>query len=423
MRKWRNSQPSLRTALTVLLAGMCLVGLLSAGHAQNYAAGLDKFLVQPPTVALQPFLTPLQIQRMREVPLVSARLGLPSVKFSYGEFLLLNRGTVGGPGSNQGGIVVGTPSDEGHASTDPVNLDWNDFYNCQYLMTSVKDQGQRGTCHAQAATGLMEALLRKRSISSGQPVTVAGQTFRINEQIDLSVQWLQYRAKKRYHGADNSTAGDGGDPAYDLETVQLYGHVPEAFWRYNPQHWQNDPAHREAGNNDGPWNWKLVAQTVDGNEPRAAQEAIARRSTNPAGIEDYKITNIVNSHHHEDGVNYIKQRINAGVPVAVSVPWPTWRMIANGCILYVPDAVKDRSEDWCWNDTEVSGGKTVSKWFRGGHCLVICGYGKPGTPAEGLYLFKNSWSRWWGTNGYGYFTEAFLKKFLWQTVFVDLNSH
>jgi hypothetical protein len=412
-----------RVALLGLWVVLCLAGLLTSAQAQNPVGGLDQVLVRPPTVALQVRLTPLQIQRMREVPVSSRLNGLASLKFSFGEFLLLDRGTVGGAGSQQGGIVVGTPSDEGHASTDPVNLDWNDFTNCQYLMTGVRDQGSRGTCHAQAATGLMEALLKKRSYTSGEAVSVGGETRRIREDIDLSVQWLQYRAKKRAHGGDNSTCGDGGDPAYDLETVQTYGHVPEVFWRYNPQHWQSDPAHDEPGNNDGPWNWKLVAQTADGNEPRAAQEAIARRSSDPQRLEDFKISNIINAHHHEDGVNYIKGRINAGVPVAVSVPWPTWRMIANGCILYVPDAVKDRSEDWCWNDKENSGGKMVSKWFRGGHCLVICGYGKPGTPAEGLYLFKNSWSRWWGTNGYGYFTEAFLKKFLWQTVFCDLNSH
>jgi len=423
MRYTHTPRSFSRVVLLSVVVALCLAGLLTTAQAQTAVGGLDQFLVRPPTVVLQPLLTPLQIQRMREVPLISRLHGLESVKFSYGEFLLLNRGTVGGDGSQQGGIVVGTPSDEGHATVNPVNLDWNDFVNCQYLMTSVKDQGSRGTCHAQAATGLEEALLKKRSYTSGETVTVGGDTTRIREEINLSVQWLQYRAKKRAHGAANSTCGDGGDPAYDLETVQMYGHVPEVFWRYNPQHWQSDPAHDEPGNPDGPWNWKLVAQTTDGNEPRSAQQAITRRNSDPGKLEDFKISNIINSHHHEDGVNYIKNRINNGVPVAVSVPWPTGRMIANGCILYVPDAVKDKSETWCWDDKEMKNGKMVSKWFRGGHCLVICGYGKTGTAAEGLYLFKNSWSRWWGTNGYGYFTDAFLKKFLWQTVFCDINSH
>jgi hypothetical protein len=423
MRTPRKSFAAVVAAQAFLLVVVGLLASASCSFGQVSVAGLDAFLVRPTNVVIEPALTPLHLLRMRELPTYRILLGMPTVRFSYGEFLLLNRGVIGGTGPTQGGIVVSTPSDEGHTSVDPVNLEWTDFNHCRWLMTSVKDQGGRGTCHAQAATGLMEALLKLRSFSSGEPVDVAGQTTRITEDLDLSVQWLEYRAKKRACAATNAKTGDGGDPAYDLETVQSYGHVPEVFWRYNPQHWQNDPAHDEPGNPNGPWNWKLVAQTTDGNEPRAAQECLSRRSSDPGKLEDFKISNLINAHHHEDGVNYIRNRINAGVPVAVSVPWPTSRMIANGCILYVPDAVKDRSEDWCWNDTEVVGGQTRSKWFRGGHCLVIVGVGKPGTPAEGLFAFKNSWSRWWGKNGYGFFSEAFLKKFLWQTVFCDINSH
>ena len=116
---------------------------------------------------------------------------------------------------------------------------------------------------------------------------------------------------------------------------------------------------------------------------------------------------------------------NKALPAIVCVPWPTSRMIANGCILYVPDEAKDKTEQQLWDDKEWSQSqqKMVSKWFRGGHAILIMGVGKPGTEAEGLYAFKNSWSRWWGNDGYGYFSDGFLKKFLGCTRTCKLDSH
>jgi hypothetical protein len=419
-------QPSSKITYGKAWAGLLLVAVMAgvlgiAGGAHAQRAGFDQFLIRPPTVALATAMAPARLAQMLEVPVHRRLLGLPSVKYSFGEFLLLERGTLP-MGGNQNQVYE-TPSDQGHASTNPAGLNWSDFQHCLWLMTPVKDQGQRGSCHAMAATGLMEALLKLKSAISGEPVNIAGTTYHINEEIDLSVEWLEYAAKKRAHGAANQRCGDGGDPAYDLETVRQQGHVPESFWRYNPQHWFNDPAHASmvvGDSGDGPWNWKVVAQTTDGNPPWAVQQAIAARNNDPAGLLTFGISNLHQGGDHDTGLNYIKSMVNSGRPVVVSVPWPTGRMIANGCVLYVPDLAKDRSEAQLWADTESSGGKMVSKWFRGGHCIMVMGIGRAGTPAEGLYAFKNSWSRWWGKDGYGFFTEAYLKKFLGQTVFCDV---
>jgi hypothetical protein len=99
---------------------------------------------------------------------------------------------LGGSAENnpKAAVVYETPSDQGHAGTDLVGLDWADFQNTPWLMTPVKDQGQRGTCHAEAVTGPMEALLKLRRVNSGQPVAVAGRTYHINEDVALSVSML-----------------------------------------------------------------------------------------------------------------------------------------------------------------------------------------------------------------------------------------
>lgn len=418
------SATRITTARWLLIAvSVGIAAALLATPTQAQVGGFDKLLVLPRNVVIEPLMTPLRLARMLEVPRPTIKLGAPAVKFSYGEFLLLKREETppeNRPGSDR---VASTPSDQGHASTNPVNLNWDDFNHVRYLMTPVKDQAERGTCWAQAATGLVEGLLKLRSYQGYQHITVDGEARNIVQEIDLSEQWLVWRNKKDSCAPTNASCGDGGGCLGALQTVQTYGHVPETFWRYNPQHWENDPAHRDPAHPDGPWNWKLVAQCGnDGNAPRVCDVAIANRHREPVALENFKVRNVVNGGGRDGGVTFIKNKIDAGLPVAVSVPWPTWRMIGNGCVLYVPDAVKDRSEDWCWNDTENVGGRMVSKWFRGGHCLVIVGYGKPGTSADGLFAFKNSWSRWWGKDGYGFFTDAFLRKFLWDSPFADLDS-
>lgn len=401
-----------RSAAILLALAFALTAL-----AQN--AGVERVLVRPNAVVIAPTRTPLQLARMREIPTSRLLLGCRTVRYSFGEFLLLPRDTIA-RGVANAGKTVGIQSDQFHATTNTTTLDWQDFDHEMYLMTPVRDQAQRGSCHAMAATAFIESLLKLRGMASGQQVTVNGKPKRIVKEIDLSEEWMMYKSKWRSYATSNADCGDGGSPTYDMTTMQQYGHIPEVYWRWNPEHWFNDPSHKNMVIGDdanGPWNWKVVAQTTDGNPPASVTEAIQHRGKDPKGLESFKVKNVLEGDGHETGIAFIKDMIiNRGLPVAVSVPWPTWRM-ENGCLLYVPDAIKEKSEEWCWNDTEwdPAAKQNTSKWFRGGHCVLIMGVGKPGTPAEGLYAFKNSWSRWYGNSGYGYFTEAFLKKFLWCT--------
>lgn len=427
-RKILRSAPALMCVALTVVAALVVTVLTSPAYGQ--VAGLEQFLVVPNTMVFGPAKTPLQIQRMREVPLPGLLLGVPTVKYSFGEFLLLKRETLLSFLPPPGPIVVETPSDEYHADVDPLDLHFNSqqFWHVNYLMTPVKDQGSRGTCHVMAAVALMESLLKKRSFSQGQAVVINGKTRRIIEDIDLSEQWLQYRVKKRAHGGDDSSCGDGGDPLYDLDTVKLYGGVPETFWAYNVQHWAKDGQHNDmlvGAPANGPWNWKVIAQTRTGNAPSSATTCINRRNSDPTDLEDFKVKDLHDGAGQQTGINYIKDQVkNKGLPVVVCVPWPTGRMVANGCVLYVPDEAKNKTAQELWDDKEWSDSqqKNVSKWFRGGHAILLMGVGKPGTPAAGLYAFKNSWTRWYGDDGYGYFTEAFLQKCLGCTRSCKLDS-
>jgi len=46
-----------------------------------------------------------------------------------------------------------------------------------------------------------------------------------------------------------------------------------------------------------------------------------------------------------------------------------------------------------------------STWYGGGHEILIVGYGKSGTDAEGIWIIKNSHGLNSGFDGYVYITE------------------
>ncbi len=395
-----------------------LVGQI-APAALGQVAGVGDVIVRPTLQLTSPALQQLRLQRRLEVPTDLVLRGVPAVRFSYGDFILLTEpqleshpDSAGDPG------IQATPPDEHHAGKTVADLSWSRFYNTLHLQTSVKNQGSRGTCHVQAASGLAEAMYNRRALNAGQG----------EKLIDLSEQWLQYMVKKN---ADFSVeTGDGGNTQVDLETIRDQGHVPEVYWKYDARHWSNMAEYASlAGDTPGksPWPWRLVAQTTTGQPPPAVTVAISRRGANPNGLENFKIKNITSGGTGTTGVNFITNKINQGIPVAIAVPWPRGVMFADGCIIFVPDEAlnKTRAELWddVYPDDHPTGGlRGKSKWFRGGHAIIIVGYGKPGTEAEGLYAFKNSWSRWWGNDGYGYFSKTWLTQFMQWCATCESNS-
>ncbi len=380
-----------------------LLGMAGTPPAGAQSGGPGDIMVAPRLAVVSPQIRQLKLQRRLEVPTFVTIQGVQAVRYSYGTFLLATKAElVGARGVPPGEQSI--PSDAASASKHVADFAWNDFQQTLSIQTTVKNQGARGSCHVQAATGLTEAMYCKAH----------------GKSLDLSEQWLQWMVKKQPNAT--SETGDGGDCKGDMLKIQAEGHVPELCWRYDPRQWSSIPSQAaldQSAAPNPPWSWRTIAQTEDGNCPNAVTQTIARRGGDPRGIEDFKIKNIVETGNGQAGINAIKAKIDAGIPVAVWVPWPTNAMVADGCILYVPDAVKDKTEDWCWNDL---GPDNKSKWFRGGHAIIIVGYGRAGTPAADLFALKNSWGRWWGNDGYGYFTKAFLLKFLWGGATCEINS-
>ncbi len=207
----------------LLACGVLALAAMTATQAQE--AGVERLLVRPNGVVIRPRWSPQRLALLRQVPTYGVRLGLPTVRYSYGEFSLMRRGTLY-PGGPRTDTVVGTPSDQYHANTNPVDFDWNDdFDHCRHLMTSIKDKGQRGSCHAMAAAALVEALVLHRDMWS---MLMKGHAERPFANPDLSEQWLMYKTKQRFHAAKNEKCGDGGDPKHHRYRA-LLGRFHRAF--------------------------------------------------------------------------------------------------------------------------------------------------------------------------------------------------
>ncbi|MCB0379586.1 MAG: hypothetical protein KDD33_13935, partial [Bdellovibrionales bacterium] len=91
-----------------------------------------------------------------------------------------------------------------------------DHLQTALLQTPVKSQGRRGTCSIFSSTAVLEYLLKKEGITSGD--------------WDLSEQWLEY-----------ITAGQRGSEGswsyYNFDRYGDYGYLFEEDWSYNPLSW------------------------------------------------------------------------------------------------------------------------------------------------------------------------------------------
>lgn len=91
------------------------------------------------------------------------------------------------------------------------------------------------------------------------------------------------------------------------------------------------------------------------------------------------------------------QALNAGIPVAVGLRWPSSRTLHAGYL----NAQKPLEDN--------------------GHAVTIFGYeNKTGTAADTVFVFKNSWGVKWGASGYGYATYAYLNANLVDTALLEV---
>ncbi|MSU69600.1 MAG: hypothetical protein EXS39_02250 [Opitutaceae bacterium] len=92
------------------------------------------------------------------------------------------------------------------------------------------------------------------------------------------------------------------------------------------------------------------------------------------------------------------QALDAGIPVAIGLRWPSWRSLRTGYL----SGQTPRAGD--------------------GHAVTIVGYeNKTGAIKDTVFIFKNSWGVKWGAGGYGYATYGYLITNLGDTALLEVE--
>lgn len=102
-------------------------------------------------------------------------------------------------------------------------------------------------------------------------------------------------------------------------------------------------------------------------------------------------------HDQATRIANLVQALDAGVPVAVGMQWPSWRTIRTGYL----------------------SGQTPQAGI--GHAVTVVGYeNKTGAIQDTVFIFKNSWGVKWGASGYGYVTYGYLNLNLGDTALLEV---
>ncbi len=287
---------------------------------------------------------------------VQAQLQTP-VQFGYGAFLP--------PNSHVGiGYQQPMPLASGNASLGPQSA-----ISPHRLPSSVKDQGQRGTCVAHAVVACVEWRLPLQS---------------------LSEQFKYWAAKT--HGDDPFPEKEGTWLRCAKNSLASHGVCKDSYWPYNPIPSPGNPTQADSAN---------PSQT-------ALQDATGRRLTTVSYGDP--------SPQNSGKALLLAQELQNG-PVAVGLP-------------VFRDSLS-RVSNWSWSGALDYGhvlDPTTFSFVTAGHAVCVCEY-IPSTvaPGGGWFVFKNSWGvNTWSSGGavappaghpswkpgYGYLSAAYVDEYL-----------
>jgi C1A family cysteine protease len=219
------------------------------------------------------------------------------------------------------------------------------------LMTKVKDQGQRDTCNAFAATSLMEFLVKRET----------------GEDIDLSEAYNYWAAKKYVlttkYLQDTYKNIDGLAGFLAVEAYKT-GSMAEKAWPYEPLNWfsTGDPRCKSVGS-------KPATECFTGVPPQGAKNLPYK--IKPIYIERERIADFI-----------LKEK----KPVIVNLTWNFDAVSAAGDVRLPAPAELKKS---------------------GGHVITLVGYNS-GTKR---FIFRNSYGENWGNKGYGTIPEEYIIKY------------
>jgi len=222
----------------------------------------------------------------------------------------------------------------------------------------IYNQGERGTCSVFAVTGLLEF----------EYANTLGQTV-----LPLSVEYLNW--------ASNKIVGETVDGSYFSDAVKAlkkYGICENALFPYYVQNYTNKVEPSFAAIKDA--------------KKRRGVTAIWIKDWNPStGMSNIQILQV-------------KTQIKNIHPVAIGFRWPKkdekYRKIVNGLMIVPPE-----------------------EGVFDGHSVLLVGFkDDKDIPGGGYFIFKNSYGKEYGENGYGKMPYEYVRKYANDGVAIHINQ-
>ena len=306
-----------------------------------------------------------------------------------------------GDQTDSGGCKAATPS----ASGILANFNW---YN-KNLLTCVREQGARGSCHIFGSTSAMEELIAR---DTGNYVNLSEQDFMENEKLIWGPAYF----------------GDGGDAATDLGNAQTfkYRFAYESQWDYNPSWSQPGPPAYEYVNSCK--NYPLTEPGCSDDAPQAPIVCSPSCSFTPAVLSGSRSPYMSNGTISLwDPSNKILSfdKIILALAFSEAVVWE-FKVSHNfeydapgGYVVYSTTDIND------------------TKDYLGGHVVHLVGFVSnadlasnpktasvtPDPQGLGYFIIKNSWGTCFGDAGSYYVPVAYLYAVTNDVLAVGSESH
>lgn len=234
------------------------------------------------------------------------------------------------------------------------------IFDIDNLSSSIRNQGDRGTCLAFALSGAIELMVKRDGTS-----------------VDISEQNTYFLGKKH----TNSWDYPGLNPYQVIDKFTYYDtlFVEEQYWPYNSDNMDcTDYAIEHPGFTCSPTEAQGGGDNNKQQEPKAAAA--------PGYF-------ILQAHQLYASVGRIKEAIYRGYPVILSL---------NANIDFTIATRKDGVVSWVFKESSCDG--------ICGHAVLAIGYqDDPAVDGGGYVIIKNSWGSSWGYYGFAFCTYEWLE--------------